>query len=216
MPIRITSGLEENAQILQEAKSNIATAYKKLGKSGQQIVNELTAKDNELKEWIQDRKELESKTDELAKSAAAGPKEYKDAVEELKEVINSTQKVQAQIFRRVEEYLKRAVQEKPAEASATPTKVKYKGTTYIRAEGATKVDYMIESIGQKIQSENLEQLAYDAVEAAKAEGDERLAKKAEILRLALAVADGIANFRYSGVPQTAENLSTLVKEYWHK
>lgn len=216
MPRHLKAGLKENAEILQETKSNIAMSYKKLGEEEQKRFKSMVSGDSELQEWIEARRELESRTDALTKHAAAGPEEYKEAVAELKGIIDNNQKIQAQILQRIEEHLQMIGKEGSEKTgSVIPKKVKYKGATYIKADDVpTKADYILDSVGKKIQNGSLEQLAYDAVEVARAEGDEQLAKKAEIVRLALAVADGIANYRYSSVPENAKALSTLVQEYF--
>lgn len=64
------------------------------------------------------------------------------------------------------------------------------------------------------ETTRLETLAYDAGEIAKDFGDDNLVLRAEIVRLALDIADSITNYQHMSVESAAKRLLAAVEKFY--
>ena len=72
----------------------------------------------------------------------------------------------------------------------------------------------LEQIYKVLSSQRLEHLAYEATEIAQDLGDDDLFLRAEIVRLALDIADSVTNYQHTAVQSTAERLLDSVQKFY--
>lgn len=205
---------EQHEAVLQEQKQ-LLEAIKTLPLEQQQKLNATINADTDLASWQQDLTEVKAKMNEWAIHATKGAEEREEALENVASWIEYSDKIQQSINERVKQHLSGfAAQQAPVTGNSnmsTPERIQYRGATYVRAE-STEAFKMLDAIGEKLKG--VEMQAHLAGEQAKKDGDEDVATRCEIVRLAVDIAESLIESDHVTVSHNAPRLAKVVEEFY--
>lgn len=197
----------QHEAVLRE-QQELREAVKALPLEQQQKLTATIGQDPDLPRWKQDMAEVNGKIKEWAKHATKSPEAHEEAVENVASWIEYADKIQSGINDRVRLHMENLNKTQ----AAVPKTIKYKGATYVQAVTSERAYNMLEDIFKKV--DGLEMEAYKAWEAAKQDGDSDYEARAEMVRLALHLVEGLLASDHSVVLPDAKRLSALAAQFY--